>query len=125
MSLKSKLATNSIVAKARDGYAKCKGAYYGAMATLATSSFLAPVLCEDTTTGVDMKEVFMSIMDILYTIAMFVGAAMVGIAIFNWVVAMKDDNADGQTRAVRNFVVGIALATLRVTLKPLLEMLIV
>ena len=56
-------------------------------------------------------------MDIIIQIAMYVGIALAVGGVFSLVLAYKDENAEGQSRAVRIIVVGGALIGLRVLLQ--------
>ena len=55
--------------------------------------------------------------DIIIQIAMYVGIALAVGGVFSLVLAYKDENAEGQSRAVRIIVVGGALIGLRVLLQ--------
>lgn len=116
---KFKEQAGQLALKARGGLDKCKGAYYGAMASLTAGAIATPAFC--TGGGVDINATFQSIMEILYDIAMYMGIGIVAYAVFSWVLAMKDDNPDGQSRAIRFLVVGIVLAGLGTVAGPIIN----
>lgn len=106
--------------KVRNTYEKGRSAAYGLMAAVATSSIVAPMFCDPT--GDDlMKKVFGQIIDVILNIAKYMGIGITAYAIVSWLLAMKDDNADGQSRAIRFVVVGIALAAAGGLMKPVLN----
>lgn len=120
------IATNTMD-KVRGTYEKGRNAMYGLMAAVATSSIMAPMFCPDTpaATGDDlMKSVFGQIIGVILNIAKYMGIGITAYAIISWLLAMKDDNADGQSRAIRFVVVGIALAGAGGLLKPILNLII-
>ena len=119
MIAKLKSAAGTASAAMRRGYEKCRGAYYGAGAALMAATAASPVFCSGG--GVNIDATFQSIMEILYSIAMYMGIGIVAYAIFSWVLAMKDDNADGQARAIRFLVVGIVLAGLGTIAGPIVN----
>ena len=119
MIAKLKSAAGTASATLRRWYEKCRGAYYGAGAALMAATVASPVFCSGG--GVNIDATFQSIMEILYSIAMYMGIGIVAYAIFSWVLAMKDDNADGQARAIRFLVVGIVLAGLGTIAGPIVN----
>ena len=68
-------------------------------------------------TNLDLDSLFGGIVDIIIKIAMYVGIALAVGGVFSLVLAYKDENAEGQSRAVRIIVVGGALIGLRVLLQ--------
>ena len=68
-------------------------------------------------TNLDLNSLFGSVVDIIIQIAMYVGIALAVGGVFSLVLAYKDENAEGQSRAVRIIVVGGALIGLRVLLQ--------
>lgn len=68
-----------------------------------------PTLCVKIKGNLDMDTVFGSMADIVIKIAFYVGALIAIGGVFSLVLAYKDDNAEGQTRAVRLIVVGCVL----------------
>lgn len=91
--------------------------WYSAMAA-ATAGVLniTPTLCAPS-----MKNVFDNLLKIIYEIAFYVGAVILVIGIFNFVLAMKDENADGQSRGIKFVVVGIALVALKTLVGPIVS----
>ena len=69
------------------------------------------------TTNLDLNSLFGGVVDIIIQIAMYVGIALAVGGVFSLVLAYKDENAEGQSRAVRIIVVGGALIGLRVLLQ--------
>ena len=65
-------------------------------------------------TNLDLNSLFGGVVDIIIQIAMYVGIALAVGGVFSLVLAYKDENAEGQSRAVRIIVVGGALIGLRV-----------
>lgn len=79
------------------------------MSSLGCSAMLlTPTLCT-INTNISMENLFASMAGIIIKIAFYVGALLTIGGIFSLIVAYKDDNADGQTRAVRLIVVGVIL----------------
>lgn len=82
---------------------------YGVMSSLAVATMMmAPTYCK-INSNIDMDNLFANMADIIIKIAFYVGALIAIGGIFSLVIAYKDDNADGQTRAVRLIVVGVVL----------------
>lgn len=80
------------------------------LSSLGCSALLmSPTLCSKINTDLDMDSLFASMAGIIIKIAFYVGALITVGGIFALVLAYKDDNADGQTRAVRLIVVGVVL----------------
>lgn len=77
---------------------------------------ITPTLCAPT-----MASIFGKILDILYEIAFYVGAMIIVLGVFNWIMAQKDENADGQSRAIKFVIVGIALVALKTLLNPIVS----
>ena len=75
------------------------------------------VLSTTINTNLDLNSLFGGVVDILIQIAMYVGIALAVGGVFSLVLAYKDENAEGQSRAVRVIVVGGALIGLRVLLQ--------
>lgn len=82
---------------------------------------MTPTLCAQT--GVAMDALFDKMVDIVCQIAFYVGAIIIVGGIFNWVLAQKDENADGQSRAIKFIVCGFALVGLKILVQPILAML--
>lgn len=111
-----KRAVVAVMSAIRSYYEKCRGAWYGAGTALMASTLVSRMFC-----AVNIDGTFTSVMNILYDIAKYMGIGIVAYAIFSWVLAMKDDNADGQSRAIRFLVVGIVLAGLGTIAEPIVR----
>ena len=89
---------------------------YSAYAAFATSMMImTPTLCAP-----DMRTIFNQFMNIIYDIALFVGAVITVMGAFNWIMAQKDENADGQSRAIKFVVVGITLVCFKAFAQPII-----
>ena len=86
-----------------------------ALLSLMTASMtIAPTLCgSKIKANIDMDTLFGNMAEIIIKIAFYVGAIVAISGIFQLVLAYKDDNSDGQTRAVRLVVVGAVLIGFR------------
>ena len=80
-------------------------------------NYFLTVLSTTINTNLDLDSLFGGIVDIIIKIAMYVGIALAVGGVFSLVLAYKDENAEGQSRAVRIIVVGGALIGLRVLLQ--------
>lgn len=100
--------------KVRNTYEKGRGAMYGL--AVAASSMVVPMFCNTT-----MDAVFKSIIGVILDIARYMGIGITAYAVISWLLAMKDDNADGQSRAIRFVVVGIALVASKTLLATVLS----
>jgi|GEM_PF-2198717 hypothetical protein len=80
-------------------------------------NYYLTVLSTTINTNLDLDSLFGGIVDIIIKIAMYVGIALAVGGVFSLVLAYKDENAEGQSRAVRIIVVGGALIGLRVLLQ--------
>lgn len=80
---------------------------------------MTPVMLSGTSinTNLDLNSLFGGIIDIIIQIGMYVGIVLAAGGVFSLVLAYKDENAEGQSRAVRLIVVGGALIGLRVLLQ--------
>ena len=74
-----------------------------------SAMLLVPTFCAKFNTKLNMDNLFGSIAGIIIKIAFYVGALITVGGVFALILAYKDDNADGQTRAVRLIVVGLVL----------------
>lgn len=117
-----KNTVSAMVAKARNNSSKCLSVCYALTAVLFVTLCASPALC--TGGGVDINATFTQIMSILYDIAKYMGIGIVAYAVFSWVLAMKDDNADGQSRAIRFLVVGLVLAGIGSFVAPIVNSLL-
>lgn len=82
--------------------------------TMVTS--IAPTFCAKINSTLDMDTLFGNMAEIIIKIAFYAGAIIAIGGIFALILAYKDDNADGQTRAVRLIVVGLLLVGFRAVL---------
>lgn len=80
-------------------------------------NYYLTVLSTTINTNLDLDSLFGGIVDIIIKIAMYVGIALAVGGVFSLVLAYKDENAEGQSRAVRIIVVGGALIGLRILLQ--------
>lgn len=88
------------------------------MSSLCCSAMLlAPTLCAKIKTELNMDTLFGNMVNIITKIAFYVGALLTVGGVFALILAYKDDNADGQTRAVRLIVIGIILIGFEAMLK--------
>ena len=87
--------------------------FYMAMTALAISFMtIAPTFCPDPTYDVNkltMDGIFSGMVNVITKIALYVGGLLAVGGLFSLVMAYKDDNADGQSRAVRLIVIGLVL----------------
>lgn len=91
--------------------------YYTFLAGLTTAAAVtAPTFCAP-----NMKTIFNKMADIIYNIALYLGAAILLYALVSWIMAMKDENAEGQSRAIRYAVVGIALVCFKAFASPIIN----
>ena len=84
---------------------------------LTTYMTKAMVLASSVNMNLSTDQLIGSIVDFICNVAMYIGIVIVVTGIFSIVLAYKDDNAEGQSRAIRLAVVGGVL----VGLKPLLK----
>ena len=77
---------------------------------LSSVLLLCPVmtLCVPTT-----EQVMNGVINIIFEVAKYVGIVLAVSGIFQLILAYKDDNADGQSRAVRLVVVALVLLGLK------------
>ena len=90
-----------------------KGAPYASSAAAPVS---AAILATHVNANVDLDTLIGGIVDIIIKMASYVGMVLVIGGIFQLILAYKDDNADSQSRAIRNIVVGASLMGLRIFL---------
>ena len=84
------------------------------MVVAASMMIIAPTFCAP-----NMRTIFNSFMEIIYDIALYCGAAITIMGMFNWVMANKDENADGQSRAIKFCIVGVALVCFKALVGPI------
>lgn len=116
MAAKMKLA--SVYGGMCERFDRVQRNWYSVMAAAACGILsITPTLCAPS-----MESIFDKLVSIIFDIAFYVGAIIVVIGIFNFVLAMKDENADGQSRGIKFCVVGIALVALETLVKPILNL---
>ena len=64
-------------------------------------------------TDANVSKVLSGVVNIIFTVARYVGIVLGISGIFQLILAYKDDNADGQSRAVRLVVVALVLIGLK------------
>lgn len=101
--------------KVRSTYRKVRDVMLACLA-LAARYVVVPMFCDTT-----MDAVFKSIIGVILDIARYMGIGITAYAVISWLLAMKDDNADGQSRAIRFVVVGIALVASKTLLATVLS----
>ena len=88
------------------------------MSLYSAAMVTAPTLCVKLQpSGVNMDTLFGSLADIIIKLAFYVGILITVGAIFSLIFAYKDDNAEGQSRAVRLIVVGVMLVGFETVLR--------
>lgn len=91
---------------------KVKGAFYAM-----TLAMLAPMGTFCVNTNVDTNTVLTGVLDVIFDVARYVGIVLCVSGLFMLILAYKDDNADGQSRAVRLVVVSLVLLGLKTLVK--------
>lgn len=83
----------------------------------ASAMAIQPTLCVTINKNVTMEGLFGGIVDLIIQIAFWIGAIILVIGVFQVLNALKDDNAEGQSRAIRLSAIGVAMMCLEVFLK--------
>lgn len=92
--------------------------FYTYLAFLTTTAAVtAPTFCAPD----KMQTIFNKMLDIIFKIALYLGAGITAFALVSWILAMKDENAEGQSRAIRYAVVGVALIGFKLLVKPIFD----
>lgn len=80
---------------------------------------VAPTLCESVTINksLDLDSLAGGMIGLIIKLAFYVGLVMAGGGVFSWLLAMKDDNSEGQSRGIRLIFIGGALMGLRLLLQ--------
>lgn len=92
--------------------------FYTYLACLTTAAAVtAPTFCATD----QMVTIFNKMLDIIYKIALYLGGGILAFALVSWILAMKDENAEGQSRAIRYAVVGVALIAFKTLVGPILK----
>ena len=78
---------------------------------------IAPTLCVTIKKDIDMDTLFGNMADIIIKLAFYIGAIVAIYGVFSMVMAYKDENADGQTRAIRLIIVGVMLVGFKTVLQ--------
>lgn len=86
------------------------------LSTAIVPMVMMPTLCTRIDTNLDLDALGGGVIDLICKIALYVGVIMAAGGVFSLILAYKDDNADGQSRAIRVVVVGAALIGLRMLL---------
>ena len=103
---------------AKTGFKKVKKAAVFGMAACTMGLMTAqPASAATVVTNLDSATVVGGILEVIFEIAMYIGIVLGVIGVFQFIMAMKDDNAEQQTRGIRLAIVGIALIGLRVLIK--------
>lgn len=77
----------------------------------------APTLCVTIKKGATMENLFGGMADIIIQIAFYVGALLGIGGVFSLILAYKDDNSEGQSRAIRLLVIAGVLMGLEMFLR--------
>lgn len=79
---------------------------------------VAPTLCNSVqiNTNLDLDSLAGGMIGLIIKLASYVGLALAAGGVFSWLMAMKDDNSEGQSRAIRLIFIGGALMGLRALL---------
>lgn len=78
---------------------------------------MQPTLCIKFKTGLTMDNLMNGMGGIVIQIARYIGMFVIISGVLQLLLAYKDDNAEGQTRAIRLCVIGIALVGFEVLLR--------
>ena len=92
---------------------KGKLLYATGMTALMCNPMVLTFCATNVNEGATPENVLGGVLDIVFKIAFWVGAVLGVSGVFQLVLAYKDDNADGQSRAVRLVVVALLLIGLR------------
>jgi len=112
--------TLSVREKVRSKWDRAHRGYYSLMAALTVGAFqMTPTLCADPS----MEDVAIKLLDIIFTIARWAGVVMVVVAGVSLIMAQKDENADGKSRAITFIIAGIALACMKSLVNPVVDLL--
>lgn len=87
--------------------------FLAAMTTAAAST--VPTLCEPT-----MKSIMLSMLEVVYNLALYVGIGILVFGLVKWFMAMQDENPEGQSRAIKQAVVGVALICFKAFVGPII-----
>ncbi len=95
---------------------RSRRSWYSFLAFMTTAiASTAPTFCANAT----MATIFDKILNIVYDIALYSGLGIVAFGAVSWIMAMKDENAEGQSRAIRFVIVGIALVAAKSLIDPI------
>lgn len=78
---------------------------------------MQPTMCVNFKTNLSMDSLMGGMGEIIIQIALYIGIFIIVSGVLQLLLAYKDDNAEGQTRAIRLLVIGIALVGFRVLLR--------
>jgi len=99
--------------KWKDSSFRMRAAMYAAFAAILMTT--APANCAS------FDSVVNSLVGFIYDLARVVGVVLAANGAFNWLLANKDENADGQSRGIKLVVVGLALVFLEELAAPILK----
>ncbi len=102
-----------VKAKLNDFSYRVKATMYAASAAILMT--YVPMNCAD------FDDVVTSLVGFIYDLARVVGIVLAINGAFNWLLANKDENADGQSRGIKLVVVGLALVFLESLAAPILK----
>lgn len=88
--------------------------FLAAMTTAAAAT--VPTFCAPT-----MKNIFMSMVNIIYDLALYLGAGILLFALIKWISSMMDENPEGQSRAIKTAIVGVALICFKAFAGPIVN----
>lgn len=77
----------------------------------------APTMCITIKSNISMDTIFGGMAEIIIKIAFYVGALLGIGGVFSLILAYKDDNSEGQARAIRLLVIAGVLISLQTFLK--------
>ena len=90
--------------------------YAGKLAATALVLSVSPTFCATSLDGVVTE-----LLNFIFNLARVVGIVIAVNGVFNWVLANKDENADGQARGIKLVVCGLALVFLKSLANPIIK----
>ena len=93
--------------------------FLAAMTTAAAST--VPTFCSQQGNTPTMKGIMLSMLDVVYNLALFVGIGILVFGLVKWFMAMQDENPEGQSRAIKQAVVGVALICFKTFVAPIIN----
>ena len=110
----SKSRPTLAIGKLADTSYRMKCAMIAGIATVMLTT--SPTLCAS-----ELDKVVSSLLDFIFNLARVVGVIIAVNGVFNWVLANKDENADGQARGIKFVVCGLALVFLKNLADPIIS----